>query len=94
MRIKKKLNKNNNQEFSKCGLMLITNKIEESPKGGRQLLCKLNYEILKELLGSNLVVFELTKNQVRTSGSVFNAFKGHIDGVTDNAIYNIIKDIN
>ena len=93
MRIKNKLDKNNNPESSKNCMMLITNQIEEAPKGGRQLLCKLNYEVLKELFGSKLVVFELTKNPARTSGSVFNAFRGHIDGVTDNAIFNIIKEI-
>jgi len=86
-------NKINNPEFSKYGLMLVTNQIEESPKGGRQLLRKLNYEVLKELFGSRLVVIELTKDPVRSSGSVFNAFRGHIDGVTGDAIYKIIKEI-
>lgn len=72
-----------------CGLfsmMLITNKLERSPTGGREMLCKLNHDVLLDIYGKQLVVLELTKSPISGLKSIVNAFRGHIDGITTSTI--------
>ena len=82
-------------------ILLLTNEIDKSPTGGRELLCKLNHDILKESYGDQCTVFELPKNSISGLKDIFNAFKGCIDGLnsktmieafeasqTDIALYN------
>ena len=63
-------------------VLLLTNKIDKSPIGGRELLCKLNHDILKESYGDQCTVFELPKNPISGMKSIFYAFKGYIDGLS------------
>lgn len=75
------------------GIMLITNRLEDSPKGGRELLCKLNHDVLKEIYGNRLMVCELTKNPVRGVILAAKAFSGHIDGLSAKTIAQTVKQI-
>ncbi len=61
--------------------MLVTNKLQEHPSGGREMLCRLNHDVLKRLVGPGLVVVEVEKKPVRGLGSMAVAFRGHIDGL-------------
>lgn len=61
--------------------MLLTNKLQTLPVGGREMLCKLNHDLLKDIFGDRLTVLELTKQPIRGFKLITNAFKGQIDGV-------------
>lgn len=74
-------------------LMLVTKQLLDFPNGGRELLCKLNYDILKETYGDHLVLFELSRSRLQGLKSIFNAFKGYIDGLNDVVINNGLQVI-
>jgi hypothetical protein len=63
-------------------IMVVTNTIEQSPNGGREMLCKMNRDMLKEVYGDRCFVFELEKSSIQGVGSIIGAFKGYIDGIT------------
>jgi len=63
-------------------VLLITNKIDKSPSGGRELLCKLNHDIFKDLYGEQCTVFELPKSSISRLKDIVNAFRGYIDGLS------------
>lgn len=67
-------------------VMLLTNKLHTSPSGGRELLCKLNHDALKEIYGDRLVLFELPRQRLQGIKSILNAFRGHIDGLDEETI--------
>jgi glycosyltransferase involved in cell wall biosynthesis len=67
-------------------VMLLTKQLEISPKGGRELLCKLNHDALKEIYGERLVLFELPRRPLQGIRSVLSAFKGNIDGLDESTI--------
>lgn len=67
-------------------VMLLTNVIEQSPSGGRELLCKLNYEALRGLYHDNLTLFELEKSGPSGLWQMAKAFKGYIDGLNTASI--------
>ena len=75
-----------NCPFKMPKAMLVTMQLEVSPTGGREQLCKLNYEALKGIYGERLVVFELARRSLQSIGSVLSAFKGHIDGLDKTTI--------
>jgi len=74
-------------------VMLLTNRLHASPSGGREMLCKLNHDVLMEIYSDRLTVFELTKKPIRGLKSVVNAFKGHIDGINAETIDRVFQDI-
>lgn len=63
-------------------VLLLTNTLHESPNGGRELLCKLNYEALRGLYGDDLVLFELEKSSPSNPVRLYQAFRGYIDGLS------------
>ena len=63
-------------------VFLLTNEIDKSPTGGRELLCKLNHDILKEIYGDECIVFELPKSTISGFKGILNAFRGYIDGLS------------
>lgn len=67
-------------------ILLITKKIDQSPSGGRQLLCKLNYDLLNDIYGEQFIFFELDPPSIRGLKSIIGAFKGHIDGLSPTSI--------
>ncbi len=74
-------------------VLLLTNTLEESPNGGRELLCKLNYESLRELYGENLVLHELEKTSPVSLGQLYRSFRGYIDGLSPAAISHMLNTI-
>ena len=74
-------------------MMLITNRLECAPSGGREMLCKLNHDVLMEIYGDRLTVLELSKNPIRGFKSVVNAFSGYIDGINAEAIDFALREI-
>ncbi|MDA3834969.1 MAG: glycosyltransferase family 4 protein [Spirochaetales bacterium] len=71
--------------------LLITNTLEKSPSGGRELLCKLNHDALKDIYGERLVVFELPQRRLQGLTSAINAFRGHIDGLNSAVISKALR---
>ena len=69
-----------------ANVMLLTNKLQQAPSGGRELLCKLNHDALKEIYGDRLVLFELPRQRLQGIKSILNAFRGHIDGLDKETI--------
>jgi glycosyltransferase involved in cell wall biosynthesis len=79
----------------KSGLILITNKLENDGVGGREQLCKLNYDLLRSLYGSQLSLMEIEKKSGIGWVKGLSAFKGYIDGLdkaTIKLIFSKIKD--
>jgi glycosyltransferase involved in cell wall biosynthesis len=75
-------------------IMLLTNSIESSPSGGREMLCKLNSDILGDLFGDDLVRCEVPKAKVRGLNATLSAFKGHIDGLNGHIIENALQTMS
>lgn len=74
-------------------VMLVTNTLQDSPAGGRELLCKLNHDALREIYGERLMLSELPPQRGRGVKSVFNAFRGHIDGLNAEVIDRLLGTI-
>ena len=74
-------------------LMLITNNLSSSHIGGRELLCKLNHDVLKDICGNRLLLLELPRHSLQGIRSIFNAFRGHIDGLDDTFIAKALETI-
>jgi len=73
--------------------MLLTRQLQDSPVGGRELLCRLNHDALKEIYGNSLALLELPSSRPRDVKSVIKAFKGHIDGLNESIISEALKAI-
>ena len=74
-------------------VMLVTKRLSSSPTGGREMLCKLNRDCLKDIFGDRLISFEIDPRPVDHFGAVLQAFGGHIDGITGNVIANGLRQI-
>ncbi len=74
-------------------ILLLTNKIDKSPTGGRELLCKLNHDILKESYEDHCIVFELPKQPISGTKGIFDAFRGCIDGLSSETMAEAIQII-
>ena len=74
-------------------ILLLTNTIDQSPTGGREMLCKLNHDILKEIFDDQLGVLELSKTPIRGLKGIINAFKGFIDGLTSESVAEALRVI-
>lgn len=66
----------------KLGVLLITKQVHSLPRGGREMLCILNQNALKTILGKQLVLFELPRTKPRRPHEIFNALCGNIDGLS------------
>ena len=74
-------------------VMLLTNQLQDSPSGGRELLCKLNHDVLCKVCGDRLVLFELPHSRIIGLKLFINAFCGHIDGLNDAVITKTMQSI-
>ena len=74
-------------------VLLLTKQLDMSPTGGRELLCKLNHDALKEIYGERFVLFELPRRPLRGIKSVLRTFKGHIDGIDESTIASALQII-
>lgn len=73
--------------------MLVTNVLEASPSGGRQLLSKLNHNVLQEIYGDELRVTELAPHGPTGIRQIVASFQGYIDGLTPKIVRRIIEEI-
>jgi len=80
--------------MNNCKLILITNKLYKNPIGGREQLCKLNFNLLSDIFGDNLILIELNKKSLSNIIDGFGIFRGYIDGVNKNMVNAIIKSID
>ena len=74
-------------------VMLLTKQLHASPAGGREMLCKLNHDALKEIYGGRLVVLELPRSRLQGLRSIVTAFRGNIDGLNDAVIGKALQTI-
>lgn len=74
-------------------LLLVTNSLLPCPDGGRELLCKLNYEVLRGMFGPYFFLLELNKKPVSGLNGFINAFRGHIDGLDAKVISQVLAKI-
>jgi glycosyltransferase involved in cell wall biosynthesis len=74
-------------------IMLLTNKIDKQPAGGRELLCKLNHDILKNIYGDEFTLIELDRYPIRGIKSVLGAFKGYVDGLSSATIALVLQEL-
>ena len=74
-------------------VMLLTKQLDPDPRGGREMLCKLNYDALSSLFGDRLVVVQLPFARPSNPREILNTFRGYIDGLSDQIINDTIKRI-
>ncbi len=67
-------------------ILLITNNLGKFPGGGRELLCNLNFKLLKDIYDNRLLLFELPRAPSNGLKSIINAFWGHIDGLNNDSM--------
>ena len=76
------------------GTLLVTNELQASPAGERELLCKLNHDVLRSVFGDRLTVVELKRRPLRGIASVADAIRGYIDGfdqTSREAIFRLVE---
>ena len=81
-------------EISQYKVMLVTNQLQVSPSGGRELLSRLNHDVLKEIYGDRLILIELSRNRLQGLKTVINGFQGHIDGLNEAVILRALQTIH
>lgn len=67
-------------------VVLLTKQLDPTPRGGREMLCKLNHDALTSIFGERLAVFELPPARPASRREIANAFRGHIDGLNAQTI--------
>ena len=76
----------------KKNFLFISNKLDQSPIGGRKNLTNLNEKVLKNIFGEKFFSLKLKKKKISSIKDIIMALTGNIDGVTDQKI-KIIKNI-
>ena len=74
-------------------ILLVTKQLVHSPRGGREMLSKLNHDALALIFGDRLLVFELPANQISSVGKIISGLRSHIDGLTVQNIDAIISQV-
>jgi glycosyltransferase involved in cell wall biosynthesis len=75
-------------------ILLLTNKLQVSPTGGREMLTMLNHNVLADIYGEQLIVLEIAKHSSQGAMAVINAIgRGYIDGVNSEIIDNFLNII-
>ena len=85
-----------NNQFTRSegsGILLLTASSVGGASGGRFLLSKLNHDILKDVFGARCLVVEIQKNRAGRKNSIFSAFRGHIDGLSNEFLASLVQDI-
>ncbi len=78
-------------EKSNDRVLFVTPGLQLQPKGGREMLTKLNYEILRSLYGENLIVVSLLRSKMRGWRTVSGALLGHIDGIVPETLQSLLS---
>ena len=71
----------------------MTNELEATPFGGRELLCKLNYDVLLSVYGKGLLLAELPNCRINSILGLAYAFRGYIDGLNASSINYALKKV-
>lgn len=71
-------------------LLLITKNMASYPVGGREMLSKINYNVLSKILGNKLILFELKPQKIIKFWDILNSLRGYIDGITKQTIQEAI----
>ena len=66
--------------------LLLTKQLDPAPSGGRELLCKLNFDALTSIYGNSLALFQLPSERPVGVFAYIKAFSGYIDGLNANSI--------
>ena len=74
-------------------LFSLTKKIQASPRGGRELLSKLNQDILEEFFGEGYIRYELSSERSGPLRTLRNALHGYVDGVDSVMIHRALYEI-
>lgn len=74
-------------------IMLLTKRLQTRPSGGREQLSKLNYDVLREIYGTDLVLYELPTTRKKGPMSIASALKGHIDGLDKQTIFDALSAV-
>ncbi|MEF2072045.1 glycosyltransferase [Consotaella aegiceratis] len=74
--------------------MLIGKMNAPDPKGGRELLGKLNRDVLQSLYGSELVYIDLPARNLKDIRGYLSAFRGHMDGLNAETIRSALAIID
>ena len=74
---------------NKKKLLFISNKLDQSPIGGRKNLTSLNEKILKKNFGKGFFSFKLEKKKISSLKAILMALSGNIDGITNKKIESI-----
>lgn len=75
-------------------LLLITKELGAGPKGGRELLCRLNHDVLQSIFLDNFLLFELRHIAPMGTKEIFRSFKGDIDGIRPDVIERVVSIID
>jgi hypothetical protein len=75
------------------GAMLVTKELQAGPAGGREMLCRLNYQALLHLYGERLTLFQLKGKGPGGPRRALGAVAGHIDGLDARVIQDAVARI-
>jgi glycosyltransferase involved in cell wall biosynthesis len=76
-----------------AGILLITKRIQSRPSGGRELLCKLNRDCLKDVYGEEFSILELDAEPLSDVRAILGAFQGYIDGLNSAVIARVVEKV-
>jgi glycosyltransferase involved in cell wall biosynthesis len=73
--------------------MYVTPRVDPESYGGRQMLCRLNQDVLKEIYGDYFTLVELDRVRSPRLATVVGAISGHIDGLNRRRIAELLREI-
>jgi hypothetical protein len=75
-------------------ILYIGKEIRADSRGGRELLCRLNFNLLYSLYPDNLIKISFPSRRQRGPKALINVCRGYIDGIDDaqlNLVWNSIR---
>jgi glycosyltransferase involved in cell wall biosynthesis len=80
-------------ETSKPTVAFVTPGLQAQPRGGREMLTKLNYDALRALYGDNLVLVTLLRSTMRGWRAIRSTALGHIDGIAPETLQSVLSTL-
>jgi len=77
--------------YSAVTVLLLTNRLETYPAGGREMLCRLNHDALRDIYGDMFKLFELLRPGKSGLRSFIKLYKGYIDGISRDVIADMLQ---
>jgi len=74
-------------------ILLITNKFSGKGIGGREQLCALNCNVLRDIYKDRFHLVEIEKSPFVSFRDKMGAFKGYIDGLNPSSIERVLADV-